>query len=87
MTTQFHHYIPRFILRRFSENNKTIKTYDVNNKSIDMRRIGKIYGVTNMYEDISNEFHPMIVETTLSKIESSSAVIIKKFLRSRSYHN
>jgi len=79
MNSQFHHYIPRFILKRFSSNDKHIKTYEIRNKTVNHRKIAKIYGVKNMYKDISNKHDPMALEASLSVLESRAGEIIKQF--------
>jgi hypothetical protein len=79
MDSQFHHYIPRFILKRFSNNKLHIKTYEITNKIINDRKIAKIYGIKNMYKNISNKNNPMEVEIALSNLERKAGEIIKGF--------
>jgi hypothetical protein len=76
---QYHHYIPRFILKNFSinENKEDIKIYNLNEDKINICKIRKSYGIENMYKDL-NETDVMYIEKNLSLIESTCANIINK---------
>ncbi|KAG2108949.1 uncharacterized protein F5147DRAFT_836816 [Suillus discolor] len=92
--TQYQHFIPRFILRRFQvgpvksrkERDKEfqrtgvdpeyVRYYDVATGSLDIRPIGKVYGVPNVYQDVRNALNINEVEEKLGKLENRAASII-----------
>lgn len=76
---QYHHYIPRFILKNFSidKNKEDIKIYNINEDEINISKIKKSYGIKNMYKDL-DEKDVMYVEKKISKFESICANIINK---------
>ncbi|KAK0184964.1 hypothetical protein F5146DRAFT_210648 [Armillaria mellea] len=91
---QFHHAIPRFILRRFqsgprkskAERKKEIQRtredpdrvlyYDIASGSLDVRSIGTIYGLKNLYRDASNPSNANELEEKLAVLEKDAAVVI-----------
>ncbi|KAI5829934.1 hypothetical protein K523DRAFT_273341 [Schizophyllum commune Tattone D] len=88
---QYHHVLPRFILRRYqvgpaltsAERTKALKRdgfipeyvrfYDVATRTMTTRLIGKVYGVTNLYRDISNPDNVNHIEKKLSLLEQKAA--------------
>ncbi|KAG2059292.1 hypothetical protein BDR06DRAFT_1017754 [Suillus hirtellus] len=89
-TTQYQHFIPRFILRRFQVRPVKSKTerqkefqhtgvyyYDVATGSLDIRPIGKVYGLENAYQDVRNTDDINELEKKLAAIEGHAASIIK----------
>ncbi|PBK95353.1 hypothetical protein ARMGADRAFT_1163951 [Armillaria gallica] len=92
---QFHHSIPRFILRRFQTGPRKSKAerrkeyrqthvdpdhvfyYDLASGSLDVRSIGTIYGLKNLYRDASNASNVNELEEKLSVLERDAAVIIE----------
>ncbi|KAK0462559.1 uncharacterized protein EV420DRAFT_1525608 [Desarmillaria tabescens] len=92
---QFHHSIPRFILRRFHTGPRKSKAerrkeyqrthidpdhvfyYDLASGSLDVRSIGTIYGLKNLYRDASNPSNVNELEEKLSVLERDAAVIIE----------
>ncbi|KAG1789080.1 uncharacterized protein HD556DRAFT_1400521 [Suillus plorans] len=93
-TTQYQHFIPRFILRRFQVGPVKSKTerqqefrrtgvdpeyvhyYDIATGSLDIRSIGKVYGVPNIYQDVRNTHDINKVEEKLAELERHAASII-----------
>ncbi|KAF9107333.1 hypothetical protein BGX27_008776 [Mortierella sp. AM989] len=102
---QFHHFIPRFILRNFIEedgykktfvwkesekafsvmkkshknDNPRIKSYDFQNQQSGLPRVKKMYGIQNMYKDITSDYC-MKFEELLGKLECSAAIFIQKIV-------
>ncbi|KAG2059273.1 hypothetical protein BDR06DRAFT_719764 [Suillus hirtellus] len=94
ITTQYQHFIPRFILRRFqvgpvkpkAERQKEFRRtgvdpeyvhyYDIATGSLDIRSIGKVYGVPNIYQDVRNTQNINKVEEKLADLERHAASII-----------
>ncbi|KAG1840672.1 hypothetical protein C8R48DRAFT_781690 [Suillus tomentosus] len=92
--TQYQHFIPRFILRRFqvgpvkskAERQKEFRRtgvdpeyvhyYDIATGSLDIRPIGKVYGVPNVYQDVRNTSNINEVEEKLADLERHAASII-----------
>ncbi|KAG1841435.1 hypothetical protein DFJ58DRAFT_732445 [Suillus subalutaceus] len=93
-TTQYQHFIPRFILRRFQVgpvrskierqrefrrtgvNPEYVHYYDIATGSLDIRPIGKVYGVPNVYQDIRNTHNINELEEKLADLERHAASII-----------
>ncbi|KAG7446693.1 uncharacterized protein BT62DRAFT_894361, partial [Guyanagaster necrorhizus] len=89
---QFHHAIPRFILRNFqvgprkTERQKEwrrthvdpdhVLYYDLASGSLDVRSIGSIYGLKNLYKDASNPSNANELEEKLSFLEQDASVVI-----------
>ncbi|KAF9053388.1 hypothetical protein BJ165DRAFT_858025 [Panaeolus papilionaceus] len=92
---QYHHFIPRFILREFQSGtkksnkerqeefrktgvvNERVYFYDVKNRNLEHRLIGTVYGVTNLYRDVTNVEQVDEVEEKFSKLEGHCAKIIQ----------
>ncbi|KAG2064531.1 hypothetical protein BDR04DRAFT_1235061 [Suillus decipiens] len=93
-TTQYQHFIPRFILRRFQvgpaksqaerrrEFRRTgidpeyVHYYDVATGTLDVRPIGKVYGIPNFYQDARNTNNINELEGKLAELERQAASII-----------
>ncbi|KAI6038518.1 hypothetical protein EDC04DRAFT_3063288 [Pisolithus marmoratus] len=91
---QYHHYIPRFILRRYQVGPVRSKTerqrlfrktgvdpesvyyWDVAKGTLDLRPIGKVYGVQNLYRDCKNAENVNAIEQKLSVLEARAAFVI-----------
>lgn len=86
--SQYHHYVPRFILRNFAiddhhvkpSDRKRIKTYSIENKISLVKSIAKSYGKVDMYKDINNKNDVMFVEKELCKLENTSSRIILRII-------
>ncbi|KAG2108953.1 uncharacterized protein F5147DRAFT_159954 [Suillus discolor] len=92
--TQYQHFIPRFILRRFQVGPVKSKTerqkefrrtgvdpeyvhyYDIATGSLDIRPIGKVYGVPDFYQDVRNTHNINELEGKLADLERHAASII-----------
>lgn len=81
------HYIPQFILKNFSNDNKTVKYFDIvenKNKIIEIRNV---FMEKHFYDDKINHIDfPQKIENDLSKYESEIAPIIKRFLEKDSFY-
>ncbi|RIB23413.1 hypothetical protein C2G38_2072869 [Gigaspora rosea] len=102
--SEYHHYIPRFILRKFSidnrervfSNNKklfnqkqkfwkskkkgeSLQTYDRANDKLGTSLIARIYGDTNMYEDLNHD-DKMRVEKKLAVLEEKASKVIRDII-------
>ncbi|KAG1725894.1 uncharacterized protein EDB91DRAFT_1022191, partial [Suillus paluster] len=86
---QYQHFIPRFILRRFQvgPNGKKsfgltgvdpeyVHYYDIATGNLDIRPIGKVYGVSNFYQDVRNTEDVNELEKKLADLERQAASII-----------
>ncbi|CAG8509599.1 hypothetical protein C2G38_2072864 [Gigaspora rosea] len=98
---EYHHYIPRFILRNFAIDNyeriftseselfnkqqkvwkskrkgEFLQTYDRANDQLGSSLIARIYGDTNMYEDLNHD-NKMHVEKKLAVLEERASKVIK----------
>ncbi|KAL1661756.1 hypothetical protein GGF50DRAFT_60369 [Schizophyllum commune] len=91
---QYHHALPRFILRRYqvgpaltsAERTKALKRngfipeyvryYDVSARTLEIRPIGEVYGVTNLYRDIRNMGNANHIEEKLARLEQKAATTI-----------
>ena len=77
------HYIPQFILKNFSFNDKNdITYYDLKTKEILITKTNNVFEIDNLYKDkINYPDLPIQIEKNLSKYESEMALLInKKFL-------
>jgi hypothetical protein len=77
-----HHYIPRFILRKFCDENGELSYYDVNTKTVSLKRPEDVFVTRNLYRDtINHPDEPTQIEKDLAKFENESSRIIEKFLK------
>ncbi|KAJ3267824.1 hypothetical protein HDV01_003951 [Terramyces sp. JEL0728] len=75
---QYHHYIPVFMLRNFSnelrpkkkKQNQYINTFSLIEKKFHTPNIKRIYGIVNMYANVTNKEDIMVVEKLWSKREN-----------------
>lgn len=93
-TDQYHHYIPRFILRRYqvgparpkAERQRLFRRtgidpeyvyyWDVAKNTLELRSIGQVYGVRNLYQDCKNTDNVNAAERKLSVLEHKAAMVI-----------
>lgn len=81
------HYIPQFILRNFSVDNKTVKYHDIFENKNKVLEIRNVFMEKHLYNDKINYADcPQKIESDLSKYESEVAPIIKRFLEKDSFH-
>ncbi|KAH7890456.1 hypothetical protein F5I97DRAFT_1783095, partial [Phlebopus sp. FC_14] len=92
---QYHHFIPRFILRYFQlgpaktkaerrrdfrrtgSDPESVFYYDVATSTLEIRPIGKVYGVENLYRDVRSTENVNELEGKLSILEREAASVIK----------
>ena len=80
------HYIPQFILRNFSNDNKTIKYHDISENKNKTLEIRNVFMEKHLYNDEINYADcPQKIENDLSKYESEVAPIIKRFIENDSF--
>jgi hypothetical protein len=84
---QYHHYIPRFILKNFTADamshtkhskKENLNIYSHVKGESYISNIKNVYGVYNFYKDISNVNDVMAIERSLSMLENKASVIIKR---------
>lgn len=81
------HYIPQFILRNFSVDNKTVKYHDISENKNKILEIRNVFMEKHLYNDEINYADcPQKIENDLSKYESEVAPIIKRFLEKDSFY-
>lgn len=85
---QYHHFIPRFILRNFalddhlthSRERHEIYQYSANDSHVQVSDVDTSYGVTNMYLDVQDLTNLNIVELELSNLEQQASTVINRIL-------
>lgn len=85
-TSQYQHYIPRFILRNFalddhlkhSKERHDIYCFNVNERRLHITDVDTSYGMTNMYADIRNTADINYLETEISHLEQKASSIIQR---------
>ncbi|PKX91372.1 uncharacterized protein P174DRAFT_491121 [Aspergillus novofumigatus IBT 16806] len=84
--TQYHHYIPRFILKRFehtraksknSTEHGIVHVFDLVGEQFWLKEVAKTCGTQNLYYN-AMDTNPMRVEHLFSKLESKTSVIFNK---------
>ncbi|KEY65508.1 hypothetical protein S7711_09298 [Stachybotrys chartarum IBT 7711] len=86
--SQFHHYIPRFILKHFAYTSHNIRTkssvqdgllhvFDVSSRQFSLGEVKKTCGTQNLYYDANNT-DPMRIEDLFSKLESKTSTMFHK---------
>ncbi|EAT77698.1 hypothetical protein SNOG_14846 [Parastagonospora nodorum SN15] len=84
--SQYHHYIPRFILKQFSHGKVEIKrgvfddvvnVCELPSEQFRARQVGKCCGSQDLYYD-SNTIDPMRIEHLFSKLESRTSMVFSK---------
>lgn len=83
---QYHHYIPRFILRRFAYTNVETKwgksdgllhVFDLPSKQFRLGEVSKTCGAQDLYYKVGDN-DPMRIEHLFSKLESRTSSIFAK---------
>ncbi|CAG8496784.1 5656_t:CDS:2 [Scutellospora calospora] len=81
---QYHHYIPRFLLRNFSiDNNERIfllQIYDRKTDQLDVSLVSRTFGYVDMYRNIKYE-DEMRVEKELSELERRASNVVKEIIK------
>ena len=74
-----HHYIPRFILKNFNDENGQVNYWDIKNNKLEKRNIKSIFMNIDMYRDETlNKKDPTQIESKLSVFECEIADLIAK---------
>lgn len=74
-----HHYIPRFILKNFNDENGQVNYWNIVKNQLEKRNIKKIFMNIDMYRDESlNSNDPTQIESKFSHFESEIANLIAK---------
>ena len=69
-----HHYIPRFILKNFNDENGQVNYWNIDNSRLEKRNIKSVFMNLDMYRDESlNEDDPTQIESKFSIFESEIA--------------
>ncbi|RKK92001.1 hypothetical protein BFJ71_g10476 [Fusarium oxysporum] len=83
---QYHHYIPRFILKEFAHTNIETKggrsdgllhVFDLPSRQFRLGEVGKTCGAQNLYYNVDDN-DPMRIEHLFSKLESKTSSIFAK---------
>jgi hypothetical protein len=81
--SQLHHYVPRFLLRRFGTGKKEhVHTFDKTNGSVFSRAAGKLAANRDFY-DFEFMGKPMTVEPALADVEAKAGRHIAHILKER----
>ena len=77
-----HHYIPRFILKNFNDENGQVNYWSLMNNKLEKRKIKSVFKNVDMYRDeILNKDDPTQIETRFSVFEDEiSKLIASKIL-------
>ena len=76
-----HHYIPRFILRAFCDENGCLSYYDLAKHRVEEKKTEEVFMARNLYRDtINNPDNPTKIEADLARFEQEVAPLIKRFL-------
>lgn len=74
-----HHYIPRFILKNFNDENGQVNYWNIEKNKLEKRNIKSIFMNKDMYRDeLLNEDDPTQIESKLSVFECEIADLIAK---------
>lgn len=80
-----HHYIPRFILKSFNDNNGQVNYWNIEKNKMEKRNIKSVFMNMDMYRDESlNEKDPTQIESKFSVFESEIADLIAKKILNKS---
>ena len=75
-----HHYIPRFILRKFCDENGQLSYFDIDTKTISQKKPEDVFVTRNLYRDtINHPDEPVKIEKDLARFENEASKIIEKF--------
>ncbi|MCK9330085.1 MAG: DUF4238 domain-containing protein [Candidatus Cloacimonetes bacterium] len=73
-----HHFIPQFILRKFTHNNDQIYYWNKESSQIEVRNTKSVYMVKNLYRDEKNHpTDPAIIENKFAQFESEIATLFQ----------
>ncbi len=73
-----HHYIPRFILRAFTDEKWYLEYYDCATQVVSKKRPEDIFVLSNLYTyEINNPDEPTRIETELACYENEAAKTIR----------
>ena len=76
-----HHYIPQFILRKFTDVNNQVSYWNIRNKTLEKRNTKSIFMNIDMYRDEENhQENPVFIENSLSVFESEIANLMNNKL-------
>lgn len=74
-----HHYIPRFILKNFNDENGQVNYWNIEKNKLEKRNIKSIFMNMDMYRDeLLNEDDPTQIESKFSVFECEIADLIAK---------
>ena len=74
-----HHYIPRFILKNFNDDNGQVNYWNVEKSQLEKRNIKSVFMNIDMYRDeLLNESDPTQIESKFSVFECEIAELISK---------
>ncbi len=80
-----HHYIPRFILKNFNDENRQVNYWSVVNNKIEKRNIKSIFMNIDMYRDeLINKDHPTQIESRFSIFEKEIAELFANKILNKS---
>jgi hypothetical protein len=82
-TPKVQHYVPRFILRHFTENNEQIWVFDKRTNKKFKTNIKNVAAETGFY-DFKVAGHPVTFEHSLSEFESKAAKVVKGIVKNES---
>ena len=76
-----HHYIPQFILKKFTDVNNQVSYWNINEKTLIKSHTKWIFMNIDMYRDEENhQENPVFIENSLSIFESEIAYLINNKL-------
>lgn len=74
-----HHYIPRFILKNFNDNNGQVNYWDIKKNKLEKRNIKSVFMNIDMYRDETiNEQDPTQIESKFAIFECEIAKLISE---------
>lgn len=80
-----HHYIPRFILKNFNDENGQVNYWNIEKNRLEKRNIKSVFMNLDMYRDESlNEENPTQIESKFSVFECEIADLIAKKILNKS---
>jgi len=76
-----HHYIPQFILRKFTDDNNQVSYWNINNKTLEKRNTKSVFMNIDMYRDEENhQDNPVFIENSLSIFEREISELVNNKL-------
>ena len=77
-----HHYIPRFILKNFNDNNGQVNYWDIKKNKLEKRNIKSVFMNIDMYRDETiNEQDPTQIESKFAIFECEIAKLINSKIK------